>query len=127
MNNVNLIGNLCKDIDTITTASGVTALKNTLAVRRDKEVTDFINIVAFGKTAELIAQYHSKGDQIGINGRIQSGKYTNKQGVTVYTTDVIVNSISFVKGKSDSKPQESKTEVFNDEAVIDVGSDDLPF
>ena len=62
----------------------------------DKVQTDFINIVAFGKTAELIAEYHKKGDLIALNGSIWTGSY-DKEGQKIYTFEVCVNQITFVK------------------------------
>lgn len=61
---------------------------------------DFINCVAFGKTAEFIEKYFKKGMAIGITGRIQTGSYTNKDNVKVYTTDVVVEEAEFVESKN---------------------------
>lgn len=61
---------------------------------------DFINCVAFGKSAEFIEKYFKKGMAIGITGRIQTGNYTNKDGVKVYTTDVVVEEAEFVESKN---------------------------
>ena len=61
---------------------------------------DFINCVSFGKTAEFIEKYFRKGDMIALTGRIQTGSYTNKDGVKVYTTDVVVEEVEFAGGKS---------------------------
>ena len=62
--------------------------------------SDFINCVAFGKSAEFIEKYFKKGMAIGITGRIQTGNYTNKDGVKVYTTDVVVEEAEFVESKN---------------------------
>jgi single-strand DNA-binding protein len=61
---------------------------------------DFPNCVAFGKTAEFIEKYFHKGMKIGLQGRIQTGSYTNNEGQKVYTTDVVVESCEFVESKS---------------------------
>lgn len=61
---------------------------------------DFINCVAFGKSGEFIEKYFKKGMAIGISGRIQTGSYTNKDGVKVYTTDVVVEEAEFVESKN---------------------------
>lgn len=105
MNTVALMGRLTKDPMISEYGSGKNTgllARFTLAVRRDADNADFISCVAFGKTAELIDQYFKKGDQIGITGSIQTGKYKNKDGDTVYTTDVIVRQIDFTgsSGKS---------------------------
>ena len=136
MNQVNLIGNLTKETEVKYAASGSAVLKNGIAVRRDKERTDFINIVAFGKTAELIANYFQKGNQIGISGSIVTGQYENSEGKKVYTTDVMVNSITFINGNKDKKednprmrnePPKTSDDPFSGGQTIDISSDDLPF
>ena len=111
MNNVILIGNLCRDNDIrYSTGQNATAiLRNTIAVQRkfkNKETgqyeSDFISIQAFGTTAEFINQYFAKGSKIAITGEIRTGSYTNKEGVKVYTTDVVVNNAEFVTKKDDN-------------------------
>ena len=86
MNNVNLIGRLTKAPELKQTASNTNVLTGTLAVNRTfknqngERETDFINIVAWRQTAEIIAQYCGKGSQIGVTGRIQTRNYENQQG-----------------------------------------------
>ena len=77
MNNVSLVGRLTRDPEIKTTNSGSSYARFSIAVdRRGKDAgTDFINIVAFGKTSEFIERYFRKGQRIGINGRIQTGSY----------------------------------------------------
>ena len=96
MNNVNLVGRFTKDLELKYSKEGKAMLKSSVAVSRNKEQTDFINIVAFGKTAELIAEYHNKGDLIALSGAIWTGNY-EKEGAKVYTFEVCVNQITFVK------------------------------
>lgn len=75
----------------------------TLAVDRrfnrnnDEQTADFINCVAFGKSGEFAEKYLHKGTKIAITGRIQTGSYTNKDGVKVYTTDVVVEDQEFAE------------------------------
>lgn len=72
--------------------------------KRDGEPeADFLNCVAFGKTAEIIEKYFSKGMAIGVTGRIQTGSYTNKDGVKVYTTDIYCETVEFVEKKGDNQ------------------------
>lgn len=105
MNNVVLIGRLTRDPEVRYTSNTQMAVARfTLAVdrqyKRDGEPTaDFIPIVAFGKTAELCERYISKGRQIAVEGRIQTGSYTNKDGNKVYTTEVVANRVEFLGGK----------------------------
>lgn len=112
MNNVSLIGRLTKDPAISEYGKGKDAgvlARFTLAVRRDSDNADFISCVAFGKTAELIDLYFAKGSQIGVIGTIQTGKYENKEGQTVYTTDVIVRQIDFIgSGKSSDDEEEEE-------------------
>ncbi len=108
MNKVELVGRLTRDVEIRTTESGTVTARFSIAVsRRFKNAegvyeADFINCVAFGKTAEFIGKYFSKGSMIGVTGRIQTGNYTNKDGQKVYTTDVVIEECEFVTGKSDN-------------------------
>ena len=104
MNTVALIGRLTKDPEVKYTAG-----ENPTAVARfsiavndgygENERTSFINIVAFGKQAENCERFLSKGRQVGITGRIQTGSY-EKDGRTVYTTDVIASRVEFLGGRA---------------------------
>lgn len=74
--------------------------------KRDNEPgCDFINCVAFGKQAEFIENYTYKGIKLLIEGRIQTGSYTNKDGAKVYTTDVVVESCEFAESKNASQSE----------------------
>ena len=103
MNNVALIGRLTRDPEVrYTSGTQMAVARFTIAVdrqfKRDGEPTaDFIPIVAFGKTAELCERYISKGRQVAVEGRIQTGSYTNKDGNKVYTTDVVANRVEFLE------------------------------
>lgn len=73
-------------------------------IKRDGESDcDFINCVAFGKSGEFAERYLHKGIKIAVTGRIQTGSYTNKDGVKVYTTDVIVEEHEFCESKNASQ------------------------
>ena len=76
-----------------------------LAVDRKKrdEQADFINCVVFGKGGEFAERYLKKGTKIAVTGRIQTGSYTNKEGVKVYTTDIIADNIEFAESKGASE------------------------
>lgn len=104
MNNVSLVGRLTRDPEIKATNSGSSYARFSIAIdRRGKDAgTDFINIVAFGKTSEFIERYFRKGQRIGINGRIQTGSYEGKDGKKVYTFDVIAENVEFVESKSAS-------------------------
>lgn len=110
MNNVALIGRLVRDPELRYTISGTPVTKFSIAVdrgySRDKKIeltekgevtADFINIVVWGKSAENVANYTTKGKLIAIQGRLQSGSYDDKDGKKVYTTDVVANNIEFLE------------------------------
>ena len=101
MNTVSLCGRLVRDPETKMTSSDLMIASFTLAVNRRKkdDPADFISCKAFGKTAEVMSQYLKKGSLIGVTGRIQTGKYQNKDGNTVYTTDVMVDNFEFLESK----------------------------
>lgn len=110
MNSTQLIGRLCRDPEVRYSGEGdkATAIARfTLAVdRRFKkdggDTADFISCVAFGKTGEFVEKYFHKGMRMALNGRIQTGSYTNKDGVKVYTTDVIAENVEFCESKNES-------------------------
>lgn len=115
MNNVVLSGRFTKDPDVRYTqdAEPMAIARFTLAVdRRKKEgeqSADFISCVAFRKQAEVIEKYCKQGVKVILAGHIQTGSYTNKQGVKVYTTDVIVDAMEFAESKkSEGKAEEAK-------------------
>lgn len=106
MNSVQLIGRFVKDID-IRSANEKTVVANfTLAVNGYVDKIDFINCVAFNKTAENLAKFTKKGDIIGITGSINTGSYENKKGDKVYTTDVLVNNFTFLPNPRKEEKQE---------------------
>lgn len=97
MNKVILIGRLTNDPELRENENSKMA-KFTVAVNRLKEGADFINCIAWNKTAELISKYFNKGSQIALEGRINTGSY-EKDGKKVYTTDIIVENITFIGSK----------------------------
>lgn len=107
MNKAILMGRLTADPNVNYTQDGKAIARFTLAVdRRIKQdggqSADFITCVSFGKTAEFIEKYAAKGTKFVIDGRIQTGSYTNKDGQKVYTTDVVVENIEFAESKASS-------------------------
>lgn len=110
INNVVLTGRITRNLELKQTNNNNSSLNITLAVERNfkdqngQKQTDFISCKAFGKRAETIAQYCQKGDLIGITGSIQTGSYQKQDGSTVYTTDVMVDGLSFFpKPKQDNQ------------------------
>lgn len=118
MNKVSIVGTICRDID-VRTGQGEnsTVARFSVAINRKfknkdgQYDADFPSIIAFGKSAEFVQKYFEKGMRIGIIGRIQTGRYTNKDGQTVYTTDVVAEEIEFVEGKGSQSGQQNDTQV----------------
>ena len=110
MNKVHLMGRLTRDPEVrYSQGENATAIaRYTLAVDRrynrnnDEQSADFINCVAFGRNGEFAEKYLRKGTKIAATGRIQTGSYTNKDGVKVYTTDVVVEEQEFAESKNNS-------------------------
>ena len=157
MNNVALVGRLTKDLELKRTPDGIATTSFTLAVDRTmskadrdaaaaagRPTTDFINCVAWRKTAEILAQYAMKGTQLAIDGRIQTRNYTNQTGQKVYVTEVVVNNAQLLGGTRSAQPQgtaqyaaptpaptptpaPAPVEQVEPEVVMDISSDDLPF
>lgn len=115
MNKVILTGRLTAKPELNYTQSQMAVTKFTIAVDRfskDKGA-DFIRVTAFGRQAETICRYMDKGRQIAIYGRIQTGSYKDKDGKTVYTTDVVVGNTEFL-GSASEKPKQKAEEVAQD-------------
>lgn len=130
MNVVMLTGRIARDPNLNFAAnSGTGVCKFNIAVDRvmKKGESDFISCIAFGKTAETIAQYMTKGSGIEIQGHIQTGNYTNKDGQKIYTTDVVVDRFEFPKGsKNNNSGNNQSNNNFADD-VTPVEDSDMPF
>lgn len=143
MNKVILMGRLTKDPDVrYTQGDNTTAIaRYTLAVDRraarsqdNGQTADFISIVAFGKAGEFAEKYLHKGTKLVVSGRIQTGSYQNKDGATVYTTEVVAEDQEFAESKSSGssdgfqgnqgRPQAANSGFMNIPEGID---EDLPF
>jgi len=119
MNAVSLMGRLVKDPETRysqednakAVARFTVACDRKYKTKNGEQTADFIGCIAFGKCAEIVDKYFRKGMRIALNGRIQTGSYTNKSGNKVYTTDVIADSVEFCESKgtkanTDDLPQQ---------------------
>jgi len=136
MNSVVLIGRLTKDPEVRYTGDQMAVASFTVAIdrppRADKEkVTDFPRVTVFGKQAENCERFLKKGRLVAIEGRIQTGSYTNKDGQKVYTTDVVANRVEFLEWgdksefKPGSGPERAPEGIPAGFQVID--DDDIPF
>lgn len=134
MNIIILTGRLTRDPELKTGQSGKTYARFTLAVERpmQKDETDFINCVAFGKTAEVIGEFLRKGRKAGVTGRLQMGKYeVNGEKRTSY--DVIVDTIEFLESKNtvnsteETTQQNRSTQSSNTSKPISKKSEEVPY
>ena len=128
MNKVILVGRLARDPELRTTGGGQSVCRFSVAVdrrfKRDGQPTaDFINVVAFGKQAEIINQYLGKGRRIALEGRIQTGSYTANDGSKRYTTDVVLDSFDFIDSRNEGGYQQGGGGSFqsNNNAAPDDG------
>lgn len=134
-----LIGRTTRDIDLRRTGNGTAVASFTLAVNRDFKTNDgqeadFIQCVAWKKTAELLDQYVHKGDRIAINGSIRTRNYEDSHGRTVYVTEVLVNHVEFIETKnremqSDSPSGQNKSDSYDDwgNKNYEMDNSELPF
>ncbi len=151
MNKVFLVGRLTRDPELRYSSSNLATMRCAIAVDRqfvregEERGADFINIVAFGNRAETMSKYLTKGSQIAIDGRIQTGSYDGADGKKVYTTDVIIDNFQFLDTKgsrpvsdddnSSSQevtpydfPESDSSDPFADfGAKIEVSDSELPF
>lgn len=146
MNSVVLIGRLTRDPELRYTAGSQMAVAS-FSVAIDRPVraggekqTDFPRVTVFGKQAENCEKFLAKGRLVGVQGRIQTGSYTNKDGVTVYTTDVVADRVEFLEwgdrgersqgggsygGGSQGGPQGSRTD--DAPSGFSAIEEDIPF
>lgn len=149
INNTVLIGRVTKGIELKQTQANKSVTQFVLAVNRQfknangEREADFINIVAWGKTAELLAQYAHKGSQIGVVGRIQTRNYENQQGQRVYVTEVVAESMTLLDSKGNNQNQQAQPQTqqsqnqtpdfgrnadpFSGGSPMTLSDDDLPF
>ena len=138
MNIVTILGRLTKDPEIRTSAqTQTTVAKFSVAINRGKDAkgndlgADYPNVVAFGKTAELVEKYFTKGSQIGVAGHIRTDSY-EKDGHRYYTTEVVADRIDFIDKKANSKEtpaNRSQRETAEDipSGFIQIDDDDIPF
>lgn len=144
INRVILVGRLTKDPEYRTTPNGIDVANFTLAVNRNfkskngEQQADFINVVVFRNQAQNVNNYLSKGSLAGVDGRIQSRSYENKEGQRVFVTEVVADSVQFLEPKNsnqqNNQPQQQRGQAptgnnpfANDNRVNDLDSEDLPF
>lgn len=137
MNKTILMGRLTRDVDVRYTQTNNTMVANfTLAVNRrfskeGEQQADFINIVAWGKTAEFASKYFKKGQQVAVIGRIQTRSWDDDQGQKHYATEVVSEEIYFADSKKENvgelQAENSTNNTLNTTNDFTIATDDLPF
>ena len=129
MNRVCLVGRLTAKPELKYTNSNIPVTRFSIAVNRNfkneqgQRDADFINILAWRKQAELICNYFDKGNQIGLEGRIQTGSYDDKDGNKRYTTEVVVDAIHFIDSKGSSNGATDVSPYDYQDASVNVEND----
>lgn len=131
MNNVVLIGRLTKDPEVRRVDEKMAIATLSLAIDRPvkkdgEKKTDFPRVTVFGRQAESCEKYLAKGMLVGIQGSIQTGSYTNKDGQTVYTTGVVANRVKFLEWKKQGEGQPQSGDGIP-EGFAPITDDDIPF
>lgn len=117
LNRVVLVGRLTRDPELRVSQSNIPVGTFNLAVNRPftnqqgERGADFINCVVFRKQAENVSQYLSKGSLVGVDGRLQSRSYENKEGRTIYVTEVVCDSVQFLEPKNSGNRQEKNSSI----------------
>ena len=140
MNKVIEIGRVTKAIELKQTPAGTSVVEFSIAVKRTfknangEYESDFFNCVAFKNTAELMSRYVNKGDMVGIEGRLQTRSYTNKEGRKIYVTEIVVDEVEFLQTKKQEEeqnvPVKEDTDPFKAPQWEEIKTDDelgLPF
>jgi len=116
MNRINILGNITKDIELKETGSGIKYTRFNIAVNRNYKNengeydTDFFNVIAWRKTAELISEYFGKGSRIAISGKLQNNNYTDKDGNERTSVEIVAEDIDFIDKKKDTEANTEPTE-----------------
>lgn len=120
INNVTLVGRLVRDAEARTTKSGKNIAAFTIAVSGiEKEYVDFIDCLAWGKTADVVTKYTGKGKRVGIVGKLHINKYETKDGEKRSRAEVIVNSIQLLSSAEASKKEDAEEAKPSDEVNLD--------
>ena len=138
INRVVLVGRITKTPDLRKTQSGTSVVSFTIACNRrvpsQGQDADFINCVAWNKTADFMTQYVKKGALLGLEGRIQTRSYDDRDGKRVYVTEVVSDSVQFLESKKQAENVQNEAYTapvmqnneYTDYAA-DIPTDDLPF
>ena len=130
INRVVLVGRLTKDPNfmenQVAVANFTVAVNRTFKNKNGEQEADFINVVTFRKQAENVNNYLSKGSLVGIDGRVQTRNYENKEGQRIFVTEVVADSVQFLEPKNSNKQNNQHDNPFNNSSE-DIDDRDLPF
>lgn len=129
MNKIILMGRLTKDAEQRVTTGGTTITSFTVAVDRhnEKKETDFIPVLAFGKTGDTVKTYFPKGRMIALEGRLQIRQYEDKEGKKRTASEVVADRVYFCGDKAQGAESTKKEPTIDDFAVMDGDYNALPF
>lgn len=129
MNSIVVLGRLGKDVELTYNDKGTAIAKFTVGSTRssNREVTDWFNVVAFGARAETISQYFNKGSEILLQCEVQLGNYTNKDGIKVYTTTLVVNNFNFTGGSKKAENTSNNNSNIDNDYGTPIDDGDMPF
>ena len=139
VNNITVSGRLAKELELRYTQSGKAVGNTTIAVDRKyaRDETDFFNVVIWGKSAEILANFTTKGSPVAFEGRLQSRSYENKQGQNVTLVEIVANDFTLFenreqteqrrKGGNNNQTQQPQSNPFGTGTEIDIQDSDLPF
>ena len=136
VNNITVSGRLAKELELRYTTSGKAVGNTTIAVDRKyaKDETDFFNVVIWGKSAENLANFTTKGSPVAFEGRLQSRSYENKQGQHVTVVEIVANDFTLFENREQTEQrrkgnptQQSHNDPFTTGNEINIQDDDLPF
>lgn len=136
INNVSLTGRIATDIrvyngDNSNIANFNLAVQRSFTNKNGERETDFIPIVAFNKLADNISNYTQKGSLIGVEGRVQTRNYEDKDGKRVFVTEIIANNVTFLETKRNTNSEDNidpfENEYSTKSSEVEITNDDLPF
>jgi len=136
INNVSLTGRIATDIrvyngDNSNIANFNLAVQRSFTNKNGERETDFIPIVAFNKLADNISNYTQKGSLIGVEGRVQTRNYEDKDGKRVFVTEIIANNVTFLETKRNNNSEDNidpfENEYSTKSSEVEITNDDLPF
>lgn len=129
MNSINLIGNICNDVELKSTSNGKYVCSFSLAVKRPhvKDTTDFLNVVVWNQSAEYLSKYAHKGDRISVSGVLTSRNYEDKNGNKRTAFEVVSNDVSVLDRKKSSEEKTVSDSLQNANFVEIDPEGELPF